>query len=117
MFENWVWDADVLNTFARHYQTGEPLPGELLDGMIKARYLGSGLFAEHQFYYGLVDLNYHTKPDGVVDTTKVALDLFPVIELYEPVPQSIYQASFGHLVNPGYVAGYYGKIHCCCYRK
>lgn len=108
MFENWVWDADVLNTFAKHYKTGEPLPDVLLKGMISARYLGSGLFAEHQFYYGLCDLTYHTKPDGVMDTTKVALELFPEVELYEAVPQSIYQASFGHLANPGYVSGYYG---------
>jgi thimet oligopeptidase len=108
MFENWVWDADVLKTFAKHYKTGEPLPNDLLQGMIKARYLGSGLVAEHQFYYGLCDLKYHMQPDGKVDTTKVALELFPQVELYEPVPQSIYQASFGHLVNPGYVAGYYG---------
>ena len=41
MFENWVWDADVLNTFARHYKTGEPLPKETLDGMIRARYRDS----------------------------------------------------------------------------
>jgi thimet oligopeptidase len=108
MFENWVWDADVLKTFARHYKTNEPLPEAMLQGMIKARYLGSGLFAEHQFYYGLTDLAYHSQPDGKIDTTKVALDLFPKIELYEPVPQSLYQASFGHLVNGGYVAGYYG---------
>lgn len=108
MFENWVWDADVLKTFAKHYKTGEPLPDSLLQGMIRARYLGSGLFAEHQFYYGLCDLTYHSAADGKVDTTKVAMDLFPKLELYEPVPQSLYQASFGHLVNPGYVAGYYG---------
>lgn len=105
MFENWVWDADVLKTFARHYKTGEPLPEALLTGMIKARYLGSGMFAEHQFYYATVDMTYHSQPDGVVDTTKVANELFPQIELYEPVPGIMFQASFGHLI--GYQAGYY----------
>jgi thimet oligopeptidase len=108
MFENWVWDAGVLKTFAKHYKTNQPLPDDLLQGMINARYLGSGMFAEHQFYYALVDLNYHLPSDGKVDTTKVANDMFPEIELYEPVPEVRFQASFGHLVNSGYVAGYYG---------
>lgn len=106
MFENWVWNADVLRTFARHYKTGEPLPDELLQGMIRARYLGSGMFAEHQFYYGMVDLNYHLDPKGEVDTSKIANDLFGEIELYEPVENVYFHASFGHLV--GYQAGYYG---------
>ena len=106
MFENWVWDADVLKTFALHYQTNQPLPNDLLQGMIRARYLGSGLFAEHQFYYGLVDLTYHMQPEGLVDTTKVGLDLFEDIELFKAVPNTYFQASFGHLV--GYQAGYYG---------
>jgi thimet oligopeptidase len=106
MFENWVWDADVLKTFALHYQTNQPLPDEVLQGMIRARHLGSGLFAEHQFYYGLVDLTYHVQPDGVVDSTKVGLDLFEEIELFKAVPNTYFQASFGHLV--GYQAGYYG---------
>jgi len=106
MFENWVWDAGVLKTFARHYQTGRPIPDELVAGMIRARNLGSGLYWEHQFYYGLADLAYHTAPGGVVDTTKVGLDLFGEVELYEPVPESYFQAAFGHLV--GYQAGYYG---------
>ncbi|MCH8345123.1 MAG: Zn-dependent oligopeptidase [Planctomycetes bacterium] len=106
MFENWVWDADVLQTFARHYETGEPFPQDLLDGMIKARHLGSAMLAEHQFYYGLVDLAYHTDPDGEVDTTKIQADLFSEVELYEEVPQTYFQAAFGHLT--GYQAGYYG---------
>ena len=43
MFENWVWNADVLKTFARHYKTKEPFPKAMLDGMLAARYLGSGI--------------------------------------------------------------------------
>jgi Zn-dependent oligopeptidase len=108
MFENWVWDADVLKTFAGHYKTGEPLPRDLLDGMVAARNLGSGMLAEHQFYYGLVDQAYHKDEDGVVDTTAIANDMFPQIELYEAVPNIWFQSGFGHLSNPGYTAGYYG---------
>ena len=108
MFENWVWDAAALNTFARHYKTNQPLPKELLDGMIAARNLGSGLFAEHQFYYGLVDQAYHSDDDGVVDTTAIANDMFPQVELYQAVPNIHFQAAFGHLANPGYTSGYYG---------
>ncbi len=108
MFEHWVWDAEVLGTFARHYKTGEPLPQEMLDGMVAAKNLGSGMLAEHQFYYGLVDMAYHTAPGGEVDTTKVGLELFDEIELYDSVPETYFQASFGHLV--GYQAGYYGYM-------
>lgn len=108
MFQNWVWDADVLRTFARHYKTGEPIPEELVKGMVAAKNLGSGLEAEHQFYYGLVDMAYHTAPDGVVDTTKVGLDMFGEVEMYDPVPETYFQASFGHLI--GYQAGYYGYM-------
>ena len=48
MFENWVWDADVLRTFARHYKTNRPFPDKLLTGMIKGRHLSSGMIAERQ---------------------------------------------------------------------
>ena len=60
MFEQWVWNADVLRTFARHYETGDPFPDDLLDGMIRARYLASGIKAERQIFYGMVDMTYHT---------------------------------------------------------
>lgn len=113
MFENWVWDADVLALFARHYKTGEKLPKELLDGMIKARNLGSGLDAENQFYYGLTDLTYHTAKDGKVDTTKTAAELFEQVQTYKAPAQVHYQSSFGHLM--GYQAGYYGYMWSLVY--
>ncbi|MCA9294946.1 MAG: Zn-dependent oligopeptidase [Phycisphaerales bacterium] len=110
MFENWVWNRDVLRTFARHYQTGEPFPDDLLEGMIAARNLGSGMIAERQFYYGLFDLKCHLDPEGDLDTTKLQLDLWDPagenVELYDPVPGTYFQAAFGHLT--GYQAGYYG---------
>ncbi len=108
MFENWVWDAQVLSTFARHYQTGSPIPAELVEGMIKGRHMGSGMLAEHQFYYGLVDMTYHTQPPGEEAgyTTQIGIDLFSDIELYDKAPNTRFQAAFGHLT--GYQAGYYG---------
>lgn len=106
MFENWIWNAEVLNTFAAHYKTGEKLPKKTLDGMLAARNLGSGMETERQFYYGMVDQNYHTTLSGTVDPTKVSEDLFPMVELYKRVPGVFFQASFGHLV--GYEAAYYG---------
>jgi thimet oligopeptidase len=115
MFENWVWDADCLAVFARHYKTNEPLPRSLLDGMIAAKNLGSGLDAENQFYYGLTDLNYESTSDGIVDTTKVATDLYAEVQSYNNFrPEgTYYQAAFGHLMH--YNAGYYGYMWSLVY--
>ncbi len=113
MFENWVWDPKVLNLFAKHYQTGQPLPKELLDGMIRARFMGKGLWAERQILYGSLDQAFHTQPDGVVNTIKTVDDLAANIELFPPVPQTYLHASFGHLV--GYQAGYYGYMWSLVY--
>ena len=110
MFENWVWDADVLATFARHYETGKPFPDDMLQGMLAARHLGSGMAAERQFFYGLFDLRCHLDADGDVDTTQLGHDLWDRdgenVELYDPVPETYFQSAFGHMT--GYQAGYYG---------
>ncbi|NNE43465.1 MAG: Zn-dependent oligopeptidase [Gemmatimonadetes bacterium] len=110
MFENWIWDADVLGSFSRHYETGEPLPKELLDGMIAAKNLGSGMLAERQFFYGLYDFTLHSDPEGDLNSTELGLELWgdlgSGVELYAAVPETYFQAAFGHLT--GYQAGYYG---------
>jgi thimet oligopeptidase len=115
MFENWVWNADVLSTFAKHYQTGETLPKDLLERMIKAKHLGSGLDAENQFFYGLTDMAYHTAPKGEVDTTAKQEEVYALATHYRPIPGTYYQASFGHLV--GYQAGYYGYMWSLVYAQ
>ena len=66
--------------------------------------------AERQFFYGLFDMSCHLVPGGEVDTTKLGLDLWGEagegVELYAAVPETHFQAAFGHLT--GYQAGYYG---------
>lgn len=113
MFENWVWDADVLATFSRHYKTGEPLPADLLDRMVAARHLGSGIFYLGQIWLGSLDMEYHTDPDGDVDTTAVMFDLYKKIDIFDPQPHTYFQAGFGHLTN--YHAGYYGYLWSLVY--
>ncbi|MGE3180587.1 MAG: M3 family metallopeptidase [Phycisphaerae bacterium] len=108
MFENWVWDADVLGTFARHYKTNEPFPAELLKGMEAARNFGKGLWAERQLYYGLLDLTLHLDDDGVTDSTHVARDVFNDVLIFDAPAETWPQASFGHLM--GYNSGYYGYM-------
>jgi len=113
MFENWVWDADVLATFARHYQTGKPLPRDLLDRMVSAQHLNSGLWAQGQIWLGMIDHVYHTTPGGEVDTTAVQFDLAREIVAYPPMPNTWFHAAFGHLM--GYQAGYYGYMWSLVY--
>ena len=78
--------------------------------MIAARQFASGMMAERQFYYGMVDLVLHIDPDGDVDSTELAMRLWDPegenVELYDPVPETYFQSAFGHLT--GYQAGYYG---------
>jgi len=115
MLENWVWDADVLARFAKHYETGEPLSDEILAGMIAAKNLGSGLSTEGQVFLGMLDMTYHTDEDGELDTTAVRREVYSETRLFPAIENIHGQASFGHLV--GYHAGYYGYLWSLVYAQ
>ncbi len=115
MLENWIWNAEVLARFAKHYQTGETLPREMLDGMIAARNLGSGMNAEGQVFLGMLDMTYFSDEDGELDTTAVRQEVYAKTRLFEPTPGLYGQASFGHL--NGYHAGYYGYLWSLVYAQ
>jgi len=106
MLENWVWAPEVLKTFAKHYKTNEILPQKMLDGMKRARTLGSGIETQGQFFLGEMDQAYHTAPGGKVDTTKVGYAIYEKTTIYKAVPGTFFQAAFTHLI--GYAGAYYG---------
>jgi thimet oligopeptidase len=106
MLEHWVWERDVLRRFARHHKTGEPLPDELLDAMVRAKHLSSGIANLRQMFFARLDLRLHS-PGFDGDSTAAVRDLYPVTGF--PYPDGThFQSGFGHLF--GYDAGYYGYL-------
>jgi len=110
IFENWVWNYDILVKFAKHYKTNEPLPKDLYDKMYAAKNVGSGLATLQQIFYGLIDFTLHDKynPFGDKTTTDIVKELQNKVTLYPYLEGTNMQAAFGHLM--GYAAGYYGYL-------
>ena len=108
MFEAWVWSPETLPLLSGHWETGEPLPEDLLQRMVNAKTLCSGMLNETQVHYGLTDLTFHLDPEGDLDTTEVGKALLGETTMFEPVDETWFQGSFGHLT--GYQAGYYGYL-------
>ena len=110
ILENWAWNYDALETFAKHYQTGEVLPKPLYDKMWAARNVGSGIGASQQILYGTLDMTLHDKfdPNGTETTTDVLKKLQNQITPFAYLDGTNMQAAFGHLT--GYGAGYYGYM-------
>ena len=106
MLEHWCWEPDVLNSFARHFETGAPLPKELLDSLIAAKQLDSGIMALRQLFFATLDLAYHS-PGFNGDTTET-LEALHDITGFPYTPGTHFQSGFGHLF--GYDAGYYGYL-------
>ena len=111
IMENWCWERDSLDLFARHYETGDPIPEDLFQKMRKSRNFRSATMQMRQLQFGRMDLSLHMSydPDGDVDLDafiKQALEgyLAPVNVEY---PSSV--RGFNHLFSSptGYAAGYY----------
>lgn len=111
IMENWCWQKQSLDLFARHYQTGEPIPEELWQKMQAARNFQSALQTMRQLSFGKMDLDIHLNPslvsEGDVDTIlrEHLKDYLIPTRTHGP---SILR-SFGHLFSSstGYAAGYY----------
>ncbi len=106
IMEHWIWRTDVLNRFARHYETGEPIPAELVNQLVAARNLNQGLHQLRQIQYGMWDQELHSGRDRDLDEilrNGIKLSLLPEHVGTFPL------ANFGHLMG-GYDASYYGYM-------
>jgi thimet oligopeptidase len=105
MLEEWTWDPAVLATFAKHYQTGAPIPAELVRQMKRANDYGKGLQVRRQMVYAQVSLSCYNRDPATLDTDALARE---VTQRYQPFPfveGTHFQCAFGHL--DGYSAVYY----------
>ncbi len=107
--ENWCYDRDTLRGFARHWQTGEPLPDALLEKLQASRTFQSGLATIRQIEFALYDLRLHRdfkleQKGRVLETlTQVRKE----ISVFPPPAWNRMPNSFSHIFAGGYAAGYY----------
>ncbi|HYM13556.1 MAG TPA: M3 family metallopeptidase, partial [Bryobacterales bacterium] len=111
IMENWCWEREALDLFARQYQTGEPIPGDLFQKMKRARTFRSANAQMRQLGFGFVDLALHIDYDpardgDVMEYSRRIVQQFSAAPL---PPDHALIAAFTHLfASPvGYAAGYY----------
>jgi thimet oligopeptidase len=104
--EEWAWDAATLQTFAKHYETGESIPGDIVAKMRSARDFGKGLSVRQQMFYAKVSLSmYDRDPASIKSTSELVRDIQNKYSMYKHVDGTTMQTGFGHL--EGYSAVYY----------
>lgn len=111
ILENWCWEREALDRFARHVETGETIPEELFEAMVRARTFRAASAQMRQLGFALTDLMLHTEYDPSRDGDPVAYSR-AILERLSPTPlpdEHALVASFGHLFSDpvGYAAGYY----------
>ncbi|MBI3939363.1 MAG: peptidase M3 [Acidobacteria bacterium] len=106
MLEEWAWDVTTLQMFARHVETGQPIPAETVGRMRAANEFGKGATVRHQMFYAAMSLKYHLLGDpAAADLTGMTVQLQGRYSKFRPVDGTHLHASFGHL--NGYSAIYY----------
>ena len=106
--ENFAIEKVFLRTFAFHYKTGEPLPDELIDRIVKSRNYNVAYACMRQVSFGLLDMAYYTKKDEFTD------DIIPFEKkawekamILPQLPDTCMTVQFSHIMAGGYAAGYY----------
>jgi len=107
--ENFCWEKEALQLFARHYQTGEALPDELFDKMIAAKNFQSALQMLRQIEFALFDISLHHQPDlTTAEQIQAQLDQVRAeISVVKTPGNNRFQNGFSHIFAGGYAAGYY----------
>ena len=107
VMENWCYDPDALKLFAKHYQTGEIIPNELIEKIRASQNFMAGMANLRQLRLGLVDMYYHgQKPTGE-SITDVENRVDSVANLFPHVKGVAISPAFSHIFAGGYSAGYY----------
>lgn len=105
--ENFLSQKEFLDGFAKHYQTGEPIPQELVDKIIASSQFGAAYSCLRQLSFGLTDMAWHTITAPVDDAVKFENDATSSVQMFPAVDGCIFSPQFNHIFAGGYAAGYY----------
>src|SRR5262249_1346670 len=101
------WDPGTLASFAKHYQTGEPIPARLVMQMRRASEFGQGLEVRGQMVFAKASLSYHDRDASKVDTTALWKEIHNRYLPYPHIDGTYRQPVFVHRGNDRYASAYY----------
>ncbi|WP_373055604.1 M3 family metallopeptidase [Zunongwangia sp. H14] len=108
VLENWCYEKEALQLFAKHYKTGEAIPMELIEKIKESANFHEGMATLRQLSFGMLDLSWHgIDPSGITDVKSHEDEAFAPTKLYPEVPENCMSTSFSHIFQGGYSAGYY----------
>ncbi len=109
LMENWLTEKEFLDLIAVHYQTGEKIPGELVQSLIDASNFNAGYACCRQLSFGFLDMAWHTQVTSFEgDVIAFEKEAWKHTVILPEIPGTLMSSSFGHIFSGGYSAGYYG---------
>jgi len=108
VLENWCYEKETLDLFAKHYKTGEKIPADLIAKIKAASNFLEGLATLRQLGFGLLDMQWHTQePSKIKNVKNFEKQAFADTQLYPDVAENCMSTAFSHIFQGGYSAGYY----------
>lgn len=108
IFENWCYEPEALDLFAKHYQTGEVIPTEYVVKIKESASFQEGMATMRQISFGLLDMGWHgADPSDISDLKTFETEQFANTQLYPDVAENAMSTAFSHIFQGGYSSGYY----------
>lgn len=108
VMENWCYEKEALELFAKHYQTEEVIPMEYIKKIKESSTFMEGMQTVRQLSFGILDMSWHgIDPKDIEDVKSYEEQVFQSTNLFPQTPQTCMSTSFSHIFQGGYSAGYY----------
>ncbi len=108
LLENWCYEKEALELFAKHYKTGEDIPIDFVKKIKESATFQEGMKTLRQLSFAILDMNWHSQdPSAVKDVKSLEEEAFKATQLFPEVKQNCMSTSFSHIFQGGYAAGYY----------
>ncbi|MDO6745040.1 M3 family metallopeptidase [Tenacibaculum soleae] len=108
VLENWCYEKEALELFAKHYETGETIPMEYVEKIKESASFHEGMQTLRQLSFGLLDMSWHSQnPSEIKSVKDFETAAFSETKLYPDVAENCMSTAFSHIFQGGYSAGYY----------
>ena len=109
VLENWCYEKESLELFAKHYKTGEVIPMEYVEKIKESASFHEGMQTLRQLSFGFLDMSWHAheNPSEITSVKEFEVAAFSSTKLYPNVPENCMSTAFSHIFQGGYSAGYY----------